>query len=143
MLIHLYYLLVFTCISGILSDFTLLLYSCCCTWQSHFLMLSNIPLFAYTHLKSIVDGCPCYCKQCCFEHQGACTFFNQFFLPQIHVQEWDCWIHNVAVFSLRTSILFSIEDEAINITTNNVGFPFLHNLSTIYYLQTLLIAILT
>lgn len=136
MLIHLYYLLVFTCISGILSDFTLVLYvhSCCCTWQSHFLMLSNIPVCIHTHLKSI-DGlspCPCYCKQYCFEHQGACTFFS-FSSPQIHVQEWHCWIHKVAV--LRTSILFSIEDEAINITTNNVGFPFLRNFSTIYYLQ--------
>ena len=50
----------------------------------------------------------------------------------MYVQEWDCWIHKVAAFNLRTSILFSIEDEAINITTTNVGFPFLRNFSTIY-----------
>ena len=49
MLIHLFYLLVFTYISSILTDFTLVLYSCCCIWQSHFLMLSNIPLCLHIH----------------------------------------------------------------------------------------------
>ena len=35
--------------------------------------------------------CLSYCKQCCSEHWGACTFWNYVFL-QISAQEWDCWI---------------------------------------------------
>ena len=38
---------------------------------------------------------PClgYCKQCCYEHWGACIFLNYcFHFFQIYAQEWNCWI---------------------------------------------------
>ena len=31
------------------------------------------------------------CKQCCYEHQGACIFSNYGFL-QVYAHEWDCRI---------------------------------------------------
>ena len=36
---------------------------------------------------------PClgYCKQCCYEHRGACIFLNYSFV-QIYAQWRDCWV---------------------------------------------------
>ena len=49
----------------------------------------SVYLLMYTYTAS----CLGYYKQCCFEHRGACTFFNQGFrLSWIHTQEWNCWI---------------------------------------------------
>ena len=32
-----------------------------------------------------------YCKQCCYEHSGACILLDYGFL-WVYAQEWDCWI---------------------------------------------------
>ena len=58
-------------------------------------------VYAYIHLlypficRWTFRLLPClgYCKQCRFEHWGACFFSNQsLHLFQIYAQEWDCWI---------------------------------------------------
>ena len=64
-----------------------------------FLWLSNIPLYICTTFSlsiyllmgiQVASGLG-YCKQCCYEHWGACVFPDQRFLGR-SAQEWDCWI---------------------------------------------------
>ena len=73
------------------------------------LWLCSIPFCVYTHILCVrvcisrllypficwwifrLFPCLGYCKQCCYEHRGACIFLNYSFV-WIYVQEWDCWI---------------------------------------------------
>ena len=41
--------------------------------------------------------CPSYCKYCCNEHWGACTFSNYTFL-QIHAQDWIAGSYGSSIF---------------------------------------------
>ena len=89
---------------------------------------------------------PClgYCKQCRNEHWGTCIF-KLWFSPDIclGLGFLDHIVVLIQIF-IKTSIPFSIVVVPIYIPTNNVGgFPFLHTLSSIYFLQTLMMAILT
>ena len=114
-----------------------------------FLWLSNIP-YTHTHTHIYIPHlypfiwtfrfllCPGHCKYCCNEHWGTCVFFELWFSQGI------CPVvgllgHMVVLFpvSQGISILFSLTAVLVYIPANNVGgFPFLHTLSSIYYLQT-------
>ena len=77
--------------------------------------------------------------QCCNEHWGVCILLSPFFSPNI-VAGVGLLDHMVALFSVfkGTSTLFSIVAIQIYIPTNSVGgFSFLHTLSNISNLQTL------
>ena len=82
---------------------------------------------------------PCLdcCEQCCCERGGACIFLNQSFV-QIYAQELDCWIIQQLYFSLFEEPAYcSVVAAPIYIPTSSVGgFPFLHILCSICYLQT-------
>ena len=115
-----------------------------------FLWLSSIPLCICTisslSINLSVNMFPCLgcCKQCCSKHWGAVCIFSKYSFLQIYGVGFQD--HTVALFLVfkGTSILLSIEATPVYSPTNSLqGFPFLHTLSSIYYLLTLTMAILT
>ena len=80
-------------------------------------------------------SCLDYCKQCLYEHCGACIFLYYFlwmYGPGVGLRD-----HMTTPFLgfKGTSVLFSIVAAPIYIPTNNMGrFHFPHTLSSIYYL---------
>ena len=71
-------------------------------------------------------ACPGYCKQCCYEHWGACIFFElEFLFFQDICLGVELLDHMVTLKFLRSFILLSIMAAPIYIPTNNVqGFLF-------------------
>ena len=83
------------------------------------------------HVLAIVNK---YCK-CCNEHWGTCVSFNCGVLS-VYDQQWDFWVIWQFYFQFfKESLQFSIVAVLVCIPTNSVrGFPFLHTLSSTYYL---------
>ena len=96
---------VFLCLTYFTQHDNFWVHPCCCKWHYFILFswLSYIYIFIYiyiylTSFSSIhllmgtqVASLSCYCKQCCYEHWGACIFSDYGFL-WIYAQEWDCRI---------------------------------------------------
>ena len=82
------------------------------------------------HVLAIVN-------ECCSEHGGADTSLTVFLFSSDIFPEVELLDHVVVPFFnfWGTSILFSIVAVPIyNLTNSTQGFPFLHNLVSIYYL---------
>ena len=129
---------------------------CLLHWQAGSLSLlpPGRPVCVHTHVRVHVCVCVCvwhllpvnghglfpclgYCKQCCYEYWSVCILKLEFsfFLDirpgvrSLNLLVTLCWAF------LGPSLLFFTVAVLNYFPTNSVeGFPFLHNLSSIYYL---------
>ena len=85
------------------------------------------------------------CKQCCYEHWGACIYLNQNFLHIYIPGSGIAGSHGNSTFSFKNKLhrIFHVATPAY-IPINSVGgFLFLHTVWKIYFVDFLMMTILT